>query len=594
MGSSLIKSSPLLHDASYGVFRTNVEGRILEVNSTLATMLGYDSEEELLALSMPRDVYRDPASRQLLVKQITEAGHVEGVEIDWKRKDGTPITVMSSGRVVRDDGGVVIQFEGIVHDVTRHKQMEERLRKSEEWFRSLIELGASVYAVLDPQGNVLYESPSVQRVYGWSPEELLGKSIFQRVHPDDVEYATQNFREVVEKPGHVKTIEIRYRRQDGSWRLVEVTAINLLENPAVGGIVVNSHDVTHRRQAEQALRESESKLRSLFENMPDFVLMVDRNAIIQFANHAAPGEPPGELVGSRGFDFIAPEHQEACRRALEETFETREVQAVEMRTVFDHWWACRLIPMIEEDQVRNVMIICTDVTQSKAASEAVQKEQRLLRQLLDLHERDRQLIAYEIHDGFAQQLTGARFHLEAFARLHGEFSEEAGKIFHVALQLLGESIDETRRLISGLRPPVLDESGIVAAIDYLVCEIQERDGLEIDFSHEVDFDRLTPPLESAIFRIVQESLTNACRHSHSKKIRVELVQRDGRIRVGVRDWGIGFDPQCIKEHRFGLQGIRQRARLLGGEVVIETGPDQGTHVIVDLPLVEPARKPDQA
>ena len=144
---------------------------------------------------------------------------------------------------------------------------------------------------------------------------------------------------------------------------------------------------------------------------------------------------------------------------------------------------------------------------------------------------------------------------------------------------------EARRLIGGLRPPVLDEAGVVPAIEYLVAEHQRHDGPEIEFVHEVQFDRLAPPLESALFRIVQECLTNACRYSQSPKVRVELRQAGDRVRIDVQDWGVGFDLKQIGDGHFGLRGIRERARLLGGTVSIQTAPQQGTHVTVEFPLI---------
>jgi two-component system sensor histidine kinase DegS len=108
----------------------------------------------------------------------------------------------------------------------------------------------------------------------------------------------------------------------------------------------------------------------------------------------------------------------------------------------------------------------------------------------------------------------------------------------------------------------------------------------IEFVHVANFHRLAPPLESALFRIAQESLNNACRHSHSDRVRIELTQFDNTIHLDVRDWGIGFTPENIEEQRFGLQGIRERARLLGGNVTIESEPGKGTHVAVELPLID--------
>ena len=104
--------------------------------------------------------------------------------------------------------------------------------------------------------------------------------------------------------------------------------------------------------------------------------------------------------------------------------------------------------------------------------------------------------------------------------------------------------------------------------------------------HDVAFQRLAPPLESALFRIAQESLQNAYRHSHSDRILIELTQRENRVHLTVRDWGVGFSPENIEEQRFGLQGIRERTRLLAGRVTIESTPGKGTHIGVELPLVE--------
>ncbi|MBN2473325.1 MAG: PAS domain S-box protein [Pirellulales bacterium] len=868
---SLIASCPLLAKAPYGAFRTTIEGRFLEVNSALVKMLGYESRDELNAVSVPDDVYRDAAIRWRMVEEMQQAEHMENLELALKRKDGTPVDVLASGRVVRDASGALIGFEGIVHDLTEHKRVADALRRSEEWFRSLIELGYTVYTVLDAQGKVLYESPSLQRVYGWLPEEIVGHSVFDLVHPDELEAARHELAELVAKPGFVHTIETRYRHKDGSWLTIKVSGVNLLDNPSVGGIVLTSHDitelkraeqtlreseeryrklvesspdgvgvvvdekiaftnlagvmllgasspeevigrlvaefvhpddwpgaredlrqvleenwnmpprerrvvrkdgtcvsteatatriayqgrraiqltlrdvternraagrlkqseqryrliadnvtdvihtmrvetpidparlasasdtevtilkalgtlhttyispsvqrllgyspeeakrlkpheiltpaslranaprfaseasrwlrrpddpraahvldiechrkdgtvvsceatgtilyddtgcvvgiltvtrdVTQRKKAERALRSSEARLRSLFENLPDFVAILNRQGTIELVNRSTPGTSVQELLGNTGFDFVAAEHQEHGREAFEQAVATGQLQKIEVQDIFGHWWICRLVPIAEEDEVRHVIAISTDITERRKQTEAIHKEQRLLRQLLDLHERDRQLIAYEIHDGFAQQLTGAQFNLEAFGKLRDKDSEQGRILLTTGLHLLSDSIDESRRLISGLRPPILDEFGVVAAVDYLVCEFREREGISIEFDHDVQFDRLAPPVESAIFRIVQESLTNACTHSRSDRIRVTLIQRDQRVTIEVRDWGVGFDPDTVEEHRFGLQGIRERVRLFGGEVTIETSPGQGARINVELPIVETA------
>ncbi|MFH1266010.1 MAG: sensor histidine kinase, partial [Planctomycetota bacterium] len=162
--------------------------------------------------------------------------------------------------------------------------------------------------------------------------------------------------------------------------------------------------------------------------------------------------------------------------------------------------------------------------------------------------------------------------------------QQASECYSAGLHLLRESVAETRRLIAGLRPPILDEAGIMAAISHLIHDVSARNGPDVEFHGSVKSKRLEPMLENAIFRIVQESLTNACRHGKSDRARVELVQDGSQVRVEVQDWGIGFDPESVEERCFGLAGIRERARVLGGRATIDSTPGQGTRIVVELPV----------
>ncbi len=372
-------------------------------------------------------------------------------------------------------------------------------------------------------------------------------------------------------------------RNDGSSIYVDIAGRHIVYRGRPGTIGF-FRDTTERRQ----LRESETRLRILFENLPDLIVIVDCQGIILFVNHNVQNVTAQQLRGRPAFEFLAPAHREQAHQALDRALADTKVDTLEVCDVFGQWWDARIAPIHEGGSIRQVMVICSDITQRKKAEEAILNEQRLLRQLLELHERDRQLIAYEIHDGFAQQLTGALLKLQAYEEVHARHAAEAGKIFADALQLLRDAMAETRRLISGLRPPVLDESGIVMGLDYLVSQVQGHCPAKIEYTHHVQFDRLAPPLESAIYRIVQESLSNACRYSQAHKMCVHLWQKDRHVRVRIRDWGVGFDPRKIADNHFGVRGIRERARLLGGRAIIRSVPGHGTNITVELPIVLPS------
>jgi len=233
-----------------------------------------------------------------------------------------------------------------------------------------------------------------------------------------------------------------------------------------------------------------------------------------------------------------------------------------------------------------------DNTDRKQAEEQLRSEQRFLKQLIHAHERDRKLTAYEIHDGMLQYVSGALLHIES---LTGERSPLAGKrrdALELAAHLLRRSIEEGRRVMSGLRPPILDEEGIVMAVEYLVVEQSEHGKLHIDFGHCVAIDRLDPLLEGTIFRIVQEALNNVRRHSRATRAEVRLIENEGRLRVEIHDDGVGFDPEKVPDDRFGVAGIRKRAALFGGRAHITSEPGRGTHIVVDLPLT-PALKDEK-
>jgi two-component system sensor histidine kinase DegS len=149
---------------------------------------------------------------------------------------------------------------------------------------------------------------------------------------------------------------------------------------------------------------------------------------------------------------------------------------------------------------------------------------------------------------------------------------------------LKKAIIEGRRLIREIQPIVLNDEGVIEAIQHLVADLQEHGNLVVTFDRDVQFDRLSPRLEGVIFRIVQESLNNVDKHSQTDRALVKLTQRGDVLDIVVQDLGVGFDPDKVPRDRFGVRGIRERARLLGGMANIESAPSKGTVVSVHLPI----------
>ncbi len=225
-----------------------------------------------------------------------------------------------------------------------------------------------------------------------------------------------------------------------------------------------------------------------------------------------------------------------------------------------------------------------DITERKKAQEALEREFRTLKHLLQSSDHERQTIAYDIHDGLAQQIAAALMQFQMYEHGKDTMPDEAAQAHAAGMAVLRQSHVEVRRLISGVRPPILDESGIVAAIAHLVHDHALGQRLKTEFHSRVTFQRLAPVVENAIYRIVQEGLANAWKHSRSEKARVSLTQYGDCVRIQIRDWGIGFSPTAVPEGHFGLEGIRQRVRLLGGRFRIASAPQKGTRLVVKLPI----------
>lgn len=425
---------------------------------------------------------------------------------------------------------------------------------------------------------------------GTAPEELVGATLFQLFETDDEDWPPiAACRRAIQ--GERVTGEFDWR---GRPFRVQIAPLRDAGGQIVG-CIGSSQDVTDRKLAEEAIRESEEEYRTLFEGAAEGILVADmQTRMFHYVNPAICkmlGYTEEELKQMSVADIHPKEALEYVLSQFEAQARGEFALAAELpclrkdgTTVYADISAGKIMLGGQACMVG----FFTDVTQRKLAEEAIQKEQRLLRRLLHLQEQDRKLTAYEIHDELAQQLAGVQMRLQSFAQQHQTEDNKVQVLLDEALDLLSRCVNEARRLISGLRPPIIDEAGIVAAIDFLVHEHNKQDGPKTEFHHNVRFNRLAPPLETAVFRIVQETLTNARRYSQSEKVRIEFVAKDDRVRVEIRDWGIGFDPAKIKENRFGLQGIRERARLLGGRAIVEAAPGEGTRIAVELPLVEAA------
>jgi signal transduction histidine kinase len=150
--------------------------------------------------------------------------------------------------------------------------------------------------------------------------------------------------------------------------------------------------------------------------------------------------------------------------------------------------------------------------------------------------------------------------------------------------MLNRAIKEARRLISDLRPLIIEEAGVIEAINFLVDRAKSSSNMQIIYTHDPVIERFDPILEGVVFRIIQEAVTNALRHSQGTQVKINLTESNNILTIKVLDDGIGFDPAQVPENRFGIRGITERASLFDGIAKIKSQPDQGTKIIIKLPI----------
>lgn len=480
---------------------------------------------------------------------------------------------------------------------------------SEELSRGLLESAPDAIVIVDERGAIRMVNGQAERLFGYQRSELIGEPV-EILVPDDRRADHAGHREGYVAAPRTRPMGIGMdlvgERKDGSRFPVEISLSPLHTEQ---GLLITSviRDITERRRAERALRESERRYRDFIEGTDDLVVRLDREGRFIYVNHTSErilGLSPEECAGLSAFDFVHPDDRAATREAFERwaaervkgtTFENRQLSRD--GRISQVLWTVN--PRYDErGRLTSVTAIGRDITARErlevAEREAIEaraelKAERLERELgrevlrrsIAAQEEERRRIARGLHDETAQALTGILLGLgriEAATELEAARGEAKGLGGEVS-----EALRELRRIAMSLRPTVLDDLGLVPALEQLAEQTPAAERSAVSFHHSRLEERLDPSVETAVYRVVQEALTNAARHAGASTITVELRQQDGALSATIEDDGCGFNPE---RRGLGLTGMRERAELIGGELAIASAPGDGTSVILRVPMVE--------
>ncbi|HEY3227915.1 MAG TPA: PAS domain S-box protein [Roseiflexaceae bacterium] len=459
---------------------------------------------------------------------------------------------------------------------------EEALREANQTLQALIEAAPLVITALDRAGNVTIWNPAAKRMFGWSAHEVLGGPL--PIVPADKQADFAALCQIVLQGRSFTSVEARRQAKDGSAIDVSTSIAPLRDaSDNVTGIIAVLTDITERKWSEAALRESEERFRSIFEETPIGMVLFDPDHRLLKVNKVfceMLGYTEQELV--EGTVSVITHPEDISKDAdLAEQVSTGVIASyrIEKRYIKKNrelLWAEVTATTIRDRNgtIRYQLAMIENIIERKRA---------------ELLEEERRHLAYELHDGVAQVAASVHQHLQTFAHHYRPRSPRARQDLDRAAELAQLVVREARRIIAGLRPTALDDFGLATALRMQV-ESLRADGWEIFYEEALGTERLPPPMETALFRVAQEALTNVRKHAHTTRARLALRRQRTAICLEVQDWGDGFHPLSLPNRvnpgeRVGLRGMQDRIALLGGHFAIRSQPGAGTLVRAEIPVL---------
>ena len=504
-------------------------------------------------------------------------------------------------------------------EATHREQIMRVLEQSERRFRGLIENSSEHIVLIDEAGTRTYASPSIVRITGYTPEEMVGRRAFTNVHPDDVDRVQAAFGEVVASPGSTRTMELRAQRKDGSWIWSESVATNLLRDPSVGAVVVNSREITERKQAEAALRESEERLRLLLDSTAEGIFGVDLEGRCTFCNAASLRllgyDSPSELLGQDMHALIAHSRADGTGfpaaewRVMQSLLDATSVSGdddvlwrKDRRSFPAEYWA---YPLFREGRHTGAVVTFLDVTERRVA-----EQERRAR----------------------QAATSANLAKSAFL---ATMSHEIRTPMNAIINMTGLALDtdlepKQQQFVSVAHSSARNLLGIINdLLDFSKIEAEKIELEEAPFSLRDVLDEVTETFRFTVMQkhvelvthvlpsvpdsligdalrvrqIVTNLVSNAFKFTHEGEVVLKaetmpsnVEPRSGRValQISVRDTGIGISPEqqarlfqaftqadSSTSRKYGGTGLglvisRRLARLMGGDLTLDSTPGIGT------------------
>lgn len=599
--------------APAGLAFVDTDGKVIRATPGFGRVLGCTGQPVGQMLSQLLGTLDEPMRVQAVLQEVGRGAPVELEAWCW-REDG-PVAVSLLVAPLELDHQTAVSY-CLVRDVTDQRLAAEEYARAVSLHQATLTSTADGLLVVDPAGRVLSFNQRFLEMWGIPPETAASGR--------DADLLTAVLHQLVDAPGFLRRVAELYADPNASARdeihLRDGRVFERYSQPQRHadrsvGRVWSFHDVTESRQAAEALRESQHLLELFFSQSLDgffFMMldqpiawneMVDKEAALDYvftheritkvnaAMLAQYGAREDQLLGRTPAQLLA--HDVPAARARWREFfdsghlhrETEERTVDGQPIVIEGDYICLYDP---EGRLIGHFGIQRDVTQRRQAENEILRSRQELRdltaRLLLVREEERTFIAREVHDELGQALTGLKLDLAWLKSRVADRPTLAERVQSVIVRIDG-AMDTVRRIATDLRPSVLDDLGLVAAVEWQAQEFERSTGLVTQLKVRAAHPELEQVRATTVFRILQEALTNVARHAHASRVDIALRVTAQKLTLGVRDNGVGItESELASPRSLGLIGLRERAIACGGELVIQGCPEAGTTVVLRIPL----------
>ena len=584
----------------YAIYLLDGAGRVASWNAGAERIKGYRADE-IVGRSFSQFYSAEDRAKGVPDQALSQArreGRFQGE--GWRvRKDGSRFWAMVVIDTVRNDAGEVIGFAKITRDISERREMEQRLRESEERMRAFTTHSPALMCMKDRDGRYRFANDRFLERYNLRPEQVLGRTDAELFPRRQALAAAAHDAEVLAR-GEPLQYEERASMADGQ-RVSLVSKFPVFDaTGVVTAIGVVASDITDRRVTEQALREQRTLLAEAqkiaglgsWEWDPDSGRVSWSEELYRIFGVTAQDVPPSF---ENYLERLHPEdRQQSGSMVARALIDNRPFSMLER--VVRPGGELRYVRS-QGDVVRNergkpikVLVACLDITDQRhsesALRQAAQDLHGLTRRLVQAEEVERRRLARELHDRVGQSLSALNINLDIISRDSGALSPALRQRLEDSLGLVDGTLQSIENVMADLRPPLLDEYGLAAALGWHSEEWTRRTGVQVTVTDRTPdaAKGARPEAAVALFRIAQEALNNVLKHAQARNVRIDVSATDEELVLDVHDDGRGFDPRAARRGRWGMTTMRERAEAAGGQLHVDATPGQGTRIHARVPL----------